>query len=257
MSNRASHDAGTALGSAILAHKEFSGTWPDIPFATAYWGQGYSSTCIQNALDFAGVSYESCDPQETAAQALARNEIVGWFQGRAEVGPRALGNRSILAHPGIAENLNRVNRDVKRREAWRPLAPSVLSEHYSEIFDIPHDSPFMLLAGQVRSGWRSRLPAVVHVDGSARPQAVSCKTSPVYHGLIRRFQQLTQPPVLLNTSFNHSDEPLVNSPEQALATLLSHRDRYSCNRQLRRSETPLVRVCIDVRSPRPKTGYSR
>jgi len=214
----ASHDAGTALGAAILAHREFTGKWPDMCFQHAYWGPSYSSDQIRSALDFGKVTYHSCDPAAAAAEALARNEIVGWYQGRTEVGPRALGNRSILAHPGIAENLERVNRRVKRREVWRPLAPSVLAEYYYDVFDLAQSSPFMLLAGRVRADWRERLPAVVHVDGSARPQSVNAEVNPLYYELICRFEQLSGLPVVLNTSFNHSDEPLVNSPEQAIAT---------------------------------------
>jgi carbamoyltransferase len=214
----ASHDAGTALGAAILAHREQSGKWPEAPAKHAYWGPGYSSEEIRSALDFARVPYEHCEPAQTAAQALAADQIVGWFQGRAEVGPRALGNRSILAHPGKFHNLDRVNLCVKRREPWRPLAPSVLQKHYHDIFDMNHESPFMLLAGQVRTHWRDRIPAVVHVDGSARPQTVTAETNPLYHDLISRFENITGLPVVLNTSFNHSDEPLVNSPDQAIAT---------------------------------------
>ena len=214
----ASHDAGTALGAAVLAHKDMTGAWPEISFPHAYWGPSYSSDQIKAALDFARAPYRACDPAQTAAEALARNEIVGWYQGAAEIGPRALGNRSILAHPGIAENLERVNRHVKRRELWRPLAPSVLVERYHDVFDMRQPSPFMLLAGQVRPHWKSRLPAIVHVDGSARPQAVSIETNPLYHQLISHFQRLSGLPAVMNTSFNHSDEPLVNSPEHAIAT---------------------------------------
>jgi carbamoyltransferase len=111
-----------------------------------------------------------------------------------------------------------VNRQVKRRELWRPLAPSVLADRYNEVFDIRQSSPFMLLAGQVRAHWKLRLPAIVHVDGSARPQAVCSETNPVYYQLIKHFEHLSGLPVVLNTSFNHSDEPLVNSPEDAIAT---------------------------------------
>lgn len=214
----ASHDGGTALGAAILAHHQANGAWPRAGFGHAYWGPSYTSRDVKAALDFARVRYEVCDGPATAAEALTRDEIVGWFQGAAEVGPRALGNRSILAHPGHASNLERVNRHVKRREAWRPLAPSVLAESYSDIFDSDHPSPFMLLATQVAASWRDRLPAIVHVDGSARPQAVCARVNPRFHRLISHFESRTQLPVVLNTSFNLNDEPLVNSPEHAIAT---------------------------------------
>lgn len=214
----ASHDAGTALGAAILAHQKTSGTWPTLKFNHGYWGPSYTSTEIKAALDFARVPYEKCDAPEAAAKALARDEIVGWFQGAAEVGPRALGNRSILANPGRKDNLNRINQHVKRRELWRPLAPSVLIERYGEVFNSKHVSPFMLLAAQVAEPWRDRLPAIVHIDGSARPQAVDAEVNPRFHRLLRCFEAQTGLPVVLNTSFNLNDEPLVNAPEHAIAT---------------------------------------
>lgn len=214
----ASHDGGTALGAAILAYKNATGNWPDLAFPHAYWGPSYTSVQIKAALDFAKVPYQPCDPVETAAEALARNEVVGWYQGAAEVGPRALGNRSILANPGIGENLHKLNQFVKRRETWRPLAPSVLAERYHDVFDVRQPSPFMLLAAQVKPHWKAKLPAVVHVDGSARPQAVRPDNNALYHRLICRFEELTGLPAVLNTSFNLNDEPLVNSPEHAIAT---------------------------------------
>lgn len=214
----ASHDGGTALGAAILAHRDVTGHWPEFGFHHAYWGPDFTPTQVRAALDFAKAPYDRCDSVEAAAQALARNEIVGWFQGASEVGPRALGNRSILANPGVAANLHRVNAHVKRRETWRPLAPSVRAERFHDVFDAPHASPFMLVAAHVKAAWKARLPAVVHVDGSARPQAVSAHANALYHRLIDRFEQLTGLPAVLNTSFNLDDEPLVNTPEHAIAT---------------------------------------
>ena len=214
----ASHDAGTALGAAILAHRELSGAWPDVNFSHAYWGQSFSDSEIKQALDFARIPYQHCDPSQMAAEALAKNEVVGWFQGAAEVGPRALGNRSILAHPGHPANLDRVNQQVKRREKWRPLAPSVLAEKYFDVFNCRHLSPYMLLAAQVNTHWKDKLSAIVHIDGSARPQSVMKETNPKYHQLIQNFENMTGLPVVLNTSFNLDDEPLVNSPENAIAT---------------------------------------
>ena len=115
----------------------------------------------------------------------------------------------------MPDNLRRVNAEVKRRELWRPLAPSVLAERHTELFDMRLSSPFMLLAGHVRPEWQARLQAVVHVDGSARPQAVSADTNPLFHRLIVEFEKRTGLPAVLNTSFNHSDEPLVNAPDHA------------------------------------------
>lgn len=214
----ASHDAGTALGAAILAHEQLTGPSCVIDFDHAYWGPDYSDDDIRNVLRFAKVNYREVDPAEAAASAILENKVIGWFQGRAEVGPRALGSRSILANPTDACNRDRVNLRVKRREPWRPLAPSVLEERFFDLFDMRVLSPFMLIAGGIKKDWRAKLPAVVHVDGSARPQAVSRKTNPLYHQLLTTLNNHEGIPAVLNTSFNMNDEPLVNSPEHALAT---------------------------------------
>jgi len=214
----ASHDAGTALGAAILAHEELTGSSCVIDFNHAYWGPDYRDDDIRSALRFANAKYREVDPAEAAAAAILENKVVGWFQGRTEVGPRALGARSILANPTDPGNLDRVNLRVKRREEWRPLAPSVLEERFFDLFDMRVLSPFMLIAGEVKNDWRAKLPAVVHVDGSSRPQAVSRKTNPLYHQFLTTLNTQAGIPAVLNTSFNLDDEPLVNSPEHALAT---------------------------------------
>jgi carbamoyltransferase len=214
----ASHDAGTALGAAILAHEQLTGHDCVIDFDHAYWGPDYNDNDIRSVLRFARANYREVDPVEAAASAILENKIIGWFQGRAEVGPRALGARSILANPTAPGNRDRVNLRVKRREPWRPLAPSVLEERFFDLFDMRVLSPFMLIAGQLKDEWRARVPAVVHVDGSARPQAVSQKTNPLYHQLLTKLNAWAGIPAVLNTSFNLDDEPLVNSPEHALAT---------------------------------------
>jgi carbamoyltransferase len=213
----ASHDAGTALGAAILAHRELTGSWPCGGFEHAYWGPSFTDDQIRSALIAAKVPFREVDPAAAASKALCENKIVGFFQGRAEVGPRALGNRSILANPQYAANLQRVN-DIKGRESWRPLAPSVLKERYSELFLGHIPSKFMLLKSAVREAWRQRIPAVVHVDGSARPQEVLAATNPVYDATIREFEKFSGCPVVLNTSFNLQDEPIVHSPGNAIAT---------------------------------------
>jgi carbamoyltransferase len=214
----ASHDAGTALGAAILAHEQLTGRSCGLDFEHAYWGPDYSADEIRSALRFAHARYREVDPAEAAVSAILENKVVGWFQGRAEVGPRALGARSILANPTDGGNLDRVNLHVKRREPWRPLAPSVLEERFFDLFDMRVLSPYMLIAGGVKNDWRAKLPAVVHVDGSARPQAVNRKTNPLYHQLLTTLQARAGIPAVLNTSFNLDDEPLVNSPEHALAS---------------------------------------
>jgi len=151
-----------------------------------------------------------------AAETLKNGGIVGWFQGRSEVGPRALGNRSILADPRKAENKDIVNARVKHRESFRPFAPAVLEEHAREYFDFAGSSPYMLFVPQVASDKQSSIPAVTHVDGSARLQTVSKEMNSKFYRLIETFYQLTGVPVVLNTSFNDKGEPIVESPEDAL-----------------------------------------
>lgn len=214
----ASHDGGTALGAAILAHRQLTGSWPGLLFENAYWGPDFTQDQIRAALKFSGVPFKECDPAIAAAQALEQNKLLGFFQGRAEVGPRALGNRSILAHPGEADNHRRVNLLVKRREPWRPFAPSVMKEHYRELFDARIDSPFMIMAFQASEKWKHRIPAVVHVDGSCRPQSVSEHSNLIYYRMLEQFRKLTGFPVVLNTSFNLEDEPIVNAPDHAIAS---------------------------------------
>lgn len=214
----ASHDGGTALGAAILAHEQLTGRPCVIDFNHAHWGPDYSDDDILSALRFAQANYREVDPAEAAASAILENKVVGWFQGRSEVGPRALGARSILANPTHEGNRDRINLHVKRREPWRPLAPSVSEERFFDLFEMRLLSPFMLVAGGVKEAWRAKLPAIVHVDGSARPQAVNRKTHPLYHQLLTTLDTRMGIPALLNTSFNLDDEPLVNSPEHALAT---------------------------------------
>jgi carbamoyltransferase len=156
---------------------------------------------------------------ERGAVDLAANKTVGWFQGRYEIGPRALGNRSILASPMTAEIRDILNARVKFREPFRPFAPSVLEEHASEYFEMNGPDPFMTIAPKVRSGMRERIPAAVHVDGTARVQTVSARTNPRYHALIAAFMARTGVPLLLNTSFN-KQEPIVTTPGEAISCFL-------------------------------------
>jgi carbamoyltransferase len=213
----ASHDAGTALGAAILAHEQLTGRSCTMDFDHAYWGPDYTDDAIRSVLRCGQIEYREVDPVEAAASAVLNNRVIGWFQGRAEAGPRALGARSILANPSDQRNIDRVNR-IKRREPWRPLAPSVLHERFFDVLDMRVRSPFMLIAGSVRKNWAERLPAVVHVDGSARPQDVGRKTNPLFHQLLATLDARAGLPAILNTSFNLDDEPLVNSPDHAVAS---------------------------------------
>jgi carbamoyltransferase len=156
------------------------------------------------------------DVAAEAAAALADNAVVAWFQGRAEYGPRALGHRSLLAHPGMSGNLERLN-DVKGREQFRPVAPMVLADRAAEIFDGgPLPSPYMLFVHEVRPAWRERIPAVVHVDGTARIQTVDPDAEPLTGRLLAAFERLTGLPVVVNTSLNTAGRPMVDDPRDAL-----------------------------------------
>jgi len=147
--------------------------------------------------------------------------VIGWFQGRSEFGPRALGNRSIIADPRTAEMKDILNKRVKFRQAFRPFAPIVLAERSKEIFEGDEDSPFMLLAKRVRPEWRDKIPAIVHVDGTARVQTVRQEHNDRLYRLLKEFEAITGVPVLLNTSFNVKGEPIVETPRDAVECFLT------------------------------------
>lgn len=211
----AAGDSGTALGAALTIAAE-AGEAID-PMTTAALGRGFSDAEIEKTLREAHIRYERpADLAGTVADALARNDIVAWFQGRAEFGPRALGYRSLLAHPGYAANLERLNA-VKGREQFRPVAPMVLAERAAEIFGRgPLPSPYMLFVHDVDPAWRDRLPAVTHVDGTARIQTVDRAGHPLLADTIGRFGDRTGLPVVVNTSLNTAGRPMVDSPRDAL-----------------------------------------
>jgi carbamoyltransferase len=187
-----------------------------------YWGAAYTNLEIEEALKtFAGIDYHlSEDVCGEAAVLLAEGNVVGWFQGRFEVGPRALGNRSILGHPALPDMKDRINLKVKNRESWRPFAPSVLEEEVGRYVDISIKSPYMILAFQAKEETKDEIISAIHVDGTCRPQTVSQNTNPRYWQLIHRFGEITGVPVVLNTSFNVKGQPIVNTPEQAIDTFL-------------------------------------
>lgn len=217
----AAHDAGTALGAALLAHIKLTGQRPSFQMKHAYWGPEYNNSEILEAITTAKVkNYKLCDDVcATTADLLVQGKIIGWFQGRAEIGPRALGNRSILANPSDPTMKDRVNIQVKKREAWRPFAPSILEEHVGEYLLYAHDSPFMIQAYQTRPEHFSTLSSAIHVDQSCRPQTVSQSTNPRYWELIEAFRQRTGVASLLNTSFNIDSQPIVCRPSEAIWTL--------------------------------------
>jgi carbamoyltransferase len=216
----AASDAGTALGAAVHVYTERTGERPTpAPFAHPYWGPDYANDEIESDLKQSKLPYRrSDDVCADAAELIANDRILGWFQGRMEVGPRALGARSILANPSNAAMKDAVNNNVKFREAWRPFAPSILAEHMREYFGTDHPSPFMILAFEAQEAVRSKIPAALHVDDTGRPQTVTADTNPRYWHLIDEFRKLTGVPVVLNTSFNVDSEPIVCSPRNALAT---------------------------------------
>jgi len=214
----ASGDAGTALGAA--AHLAALGGEDPLPMPGADLGRGWSDAEIQAWLKTAAVPFELPPGPDALADAVARtlaeNGIVAWFQGRSEYGPRALGHRSLLAHPGHAGNLERLN-DVKGREQFRPVAPMVRAGRAAELFsEGPVPSPYMLFTHRVAERWRERIPAVVHVDGTARIQTVDPAREPLLDALLGRFEQLTGLPVLVNTSLNTAGRPMVDDPRDAL-----------------------------------------
>lgn len=218
------HDGGVSLGAALAASISLRPSLAtEFEMEHVYWGPEFSQEAINDSFDSLHVPYKLLPYDElirTVASLMAEGNVIGWFQGRAEVGPRALGGRSLLADPRSRKSLIRLN-GIKRREMWRPLAPSVLEEHFASFFTGPLPSPFMLVATQVRPSVKARIPAVVHVDGSSRPQSVSRKTAPLFWQLIKRFHHLTGIPLIVNTSFNLDREPIVNRPEEAIRDFLS------------------------------------
>ncbi|MFI9412221.1 carbamoyltransferase [Nocardia gamkensis] len=211
----AAGDAGTALGAALQLAAEFGER--ATPMRGAALGREWTDQELEAVLRTAKVKYtRSEDIAAEVAQALADDHVVAWFQGRAEFGPRALGHRSLLAHPGRSANLERLNA-VKGREQFRPLAPMVLTDRASEIFGRgPLPSPYMLFVHDVNPAWRERIPAVTHVDGTARVQTVDPADNPVLARMLSEFDKRTGLPVVINTSLNTAGRPMVDSPRDAL-----------------------------------------
>lgn len=212
----ACEDSGVAMG-AILAttNKPINGS------LRPYLGPSYSQKNISDILFASKVTFERKSNIELiAAKLISEGSIIGWFQGRMEYGPRALGNRSILADPRNMENKILVN-NVKGREVWRPFAPSILKNRATELLEKYVESPFMLKSFTVKKDWQEKIAAVVHVDGTTRPQTVTHKQNPRYFRLIKEFNRLTGVPAVLNTSFNFAGEPVVCSPYDAIRTFFS------------------------------------
>ncbi|MFC0509123.1 carbamoyltransferase [Micromonospora costi] len=210
----AAGDSGTALGAALHVARDLGD--PSVPMAGADLGRGWSDEELEAELRRAALPYTR--PASIAAEAarvLAGNGIAAWYQGRSEYGPRALGHRSLLAHPGDPATTARMN-DVKGREQFRPIAPMVRAERAAEIFEGQLPSPYMLFVHQVKPEWRDRIPAVTHVDGTARVQTVSSDTEPLVAELLAEFERLTGLPVVVNTSLNTAGRPMVDTPREAM-----------------------------------------
>ncbi|HZF08594.1 MAG TPA: carbamoyltransferase C-terminal domain-containing protein [Thermoanaerobaculia bacterium] len=234
----AAGDAGTALGAALYVHHAVLGGRRDFVMDHCYWGPRYGTEAIRQALaerlpesagrdgTYGEIRVETLADEDrltaTTARALAAGAVVGWYQGRSEWGPRALGNRSILADPRRSDMKDLLNLKIKRRESFRPFAPSILEERTAEWFTIDYPDPFMIKVYPIRPEKRPLLPAVTHVDGTGRLQTVSARTNPRYWKLIHAFERETGVPMLLNTSFNEN-EPIVNTPGEALDCFLRTR----------------------------------
>jgi carbamoyltransferase len=216
-------DAGSAVGCAQylyhIHHKNQRVIEQDqskVILENVYVGPSYTDDEIKLFLDSKGITYEKLETRDLIAKTaklIADGNIVGWYQGKMEWGPRALGCRSILADPRKAEMKDILNEKIKHREAFRPFAPSVLEEHVSEYFDIDRTSPYMLMVAPIKKP--QDIPAVTHVDGTGRLQTVHKNANPMYYDLINEFYKITKVPVIINTSMNVMGEPIVNTPNEA------------------------------------------
>jgi carbamoyltransferase len=220
-------DSGIPLGCAWYAYQQvaeigpLSSVWP-------YFGKKYSNYDVEEATkQFEGLRVEYWDDfddiVETITDRLVENKVIGWFQGGSEIGPRALGNRSIISSPTEKWMKDRVNHDHKKREWYRPFAPAVIFDHQKEIFGTDYFSPYMLVTATVNEEWRDRIPAVTHIDSSARYQSVTPRSNEKFFKLISKFYEKTGVPVLLNTSFNGGHEPMVETPYDAIKSF------WDCN----------------------------
>jgi carbamoyltransferase len=218
----AASDDGVALGAALAPYMDGGGRLPMKAMRHAYLGPEFDDEAIESALKTYKLKYARLsDVATTAAELLSSGKILGWFQGRMEFGPRALGSRSILADPRDPEMNAKVNNAVKFREWWRPFAPSMKKEAAGEYLESASDSPFMILTAQVRPEKRAVIPSVTHIDGSARPQTVEKEINPLYWRLIDEFGKRTGVPVIMNTSFNLRGEAIVHTPTDAIRTFFS------------------------------------
>ena len=221
-----SDDSGIPLGCAWFAYQKITKI-EKTELLSPYIGRSYGRTEIVEAInEYGNLNYKEYDNFESLTEDisywLTQNRVVGWFQDGSEIGPRALGNRSILASPINSWMTGHINSDIKKREWYRPFAPAVLFEHQSKIFESGVYSPYMLVTTTVREEWRNKIPAVTHIDNSARHQSVTSESNPKFYSLIQKFYEKTNVPVLLNTSFNGPKEPIVETPKEAINTFLEN-----------------------------------
>jgi carbamoyltransferase len=218
----AASDDGVALGAALAPFLDGGQRLPLKSMRHAYLGPSFDDAAIATTLNTYKIrATRLADPAATAAEFISQGKILGWYQGRMEFGPRALGSRSIIADPRDPEMNAKVNNAVKFREWWRPFAPSFKKEAAPEYLESAYDSPFMILTAQVRPEKRAIIPSVTHVDGSARPQTVEQEINPLYYRLIDEFGRHTGVPVVMNTSFNLRGEAIVHTPTDAIRTFFS------------------------------------
>jgi carbamoyltransferase len=215
----AAHDGGLALGGGMIDQRPSSVD----KMENVYWGDSFDASEIEEMLEKNKIEYEKPeDLMRYVAEEIADGALVGWFQGRMEMGPRALGNRSILADPRTTESLDNVNKYVKHREEWRPFAPSMLEEAIKPYLVDGEPSPFMIKTFETDAETRSEMEATIHqADSTTRPQTVRRDQNPRYYDLISEFENITGVPILLNTSFNDHGEPIVRTPREALKDFYS------------------------------------
>ena len=220
-------DGGVALGCAFYGSTLLTGkTHQNTEWMTPYLGKTYSDQEINlDITKFNNIKVSRLTEEKSiqlAAQYLSENKVIGWFNGGSESGPRALGNRSILANPSSKWMVEYINSEIKKREWYRPFAPSVLFEEQSKIFELDVYSPYMLITTNVKPEWKDKIPGVTHFDYTSRYQSVTKESNPKYYKLISEFNNLTGLPVVLNTSFNGPEEPIVETPYDAIKTMLTH-----------------------------------
>ena len=219
-----SDDSGIPLGCAWFAYQKLIDI-KETEMLSPYFGREYSKNEVFTSLNeyptLVYTEYENFDDLvENVSYSLSQNRVIGWFQGGSEIGPRALGNRSIIASPINSWMTGHINSDIKHREWYRPFAPAVLFEHQGDVFESSVYSPYMLVTTTVKEEWRNKVPAITHIDNSSRHQSVTVENNPRFHSLISKFYEKTGVPVLLNTSFNGPHEPIVETPMNAIETFL-------------------------------------